>query len=32
LLNRLAHHVKDGRILKLVHRILQAAVVHSNGT
>jgi RNA-directed DNA polymerase len=32
LLNRLAHHVKDGRILKLVHRILQAAVVHSDGT
>ena len=32
LLNRLAHRVKDGRVLKLVHRILQSAVVHADGT
>lgn len=32
LLSRLSHRVKDGRILKLVHRILRAAVVHADGT
>ena len=32
LLNRLAHRVKDGRVLKLVYRILQSAVVHADGT
>jgi RNA-directed DNA polymerase len=31
LLNRLAAHVKDGRILKLVHRMLKARVVLPNG-
>jgi len=32
LLNRLAHRVKDGRILKLVHRMLKAQVVLPDGT
>ncbi len=32
LLNRLAHRVKDGRILKLVHRMLKAKVVLPDGT
>jgi group II intron reverse transcriptase/maturase len=32
LLNRLAQRVKDGRILKLVHRILTTAVAHADGT
>lgn len=32
LLNRLARHVKDGRILKLIHRMLKARVVLPDGT
>jgi len=32
LLNRLAHRVKDGRILKLIHRTLKAKVVLPDGT
>jgi RNA-directed DNA polymerase len=32
LLNRLARHVKDGRVLKLVHRMLKAEVVLPDGT
>lgn len=32
LLNRLARYVKDGRILKLIHRMLKARVVLPDGT
>jgi len=32
LLDRLARHVKDGRILKLIHRMLKAQVVLPDGT
>ncbi len=32
LLNRLAQHVKDGRLLKLIHRMLKAKVVLPDGT
>ena len=32
LLNRLARHVDDGRILKLIHRMLKAKVVLPDGT
>lgn len=32
LLNRLAQHVDDGRILKLIHRMLKAKVVLPDGT
>ena len=32
LLNRMARHVEDGRVLKLVHRMLKAKVVLPDGT